>query len=62
MSTYITWGIEPQESEGEGMKFKYCLIQYFASLADIRKNKKLLECKDCPFKSQCDKAETEEQE
>lgn len=43
------------------MNFKYCLIQYLVLLADTRKNKKLFECKGCPFKSRCAKAESEEQ-
>lgn len=41
------------------MKVKYCLVQYFAWLVDIRKHKKLFECKDCPIKDKCDKAESE---
>ena len=44
------------------MKFKYCLVQYFALLVDTRKRKKLFECNDCPLKNKCDKAESEGKE
>ena len=44
------------------MTFKYCIVQYFAWLVDRRKTKKLLECKDCPIKSMCNKAESEDKE
>lgn len=43
------------------MIFKYCLVQYFAWLVDKRKRKKLFECKDCPIKSRCNKAERSEE-
>lgn len=42
------------------MTFKYCIVQYLAWLAGGRKIKKLFECKDCPIKSNCDKAESED--